>query len=319
MRGAGSTLKAPKQMQTQEAMKGKLRNGYYILNRTRLAKLKILKFQCGYWKPGLDLVEILTKLLNGYIENGDFIVLSEKAYASALGYIFDEAKVKPSLFSKIFVYFWMRLIWGYFLSFICKLKPQTIKLLRSYPLVEGASHKQLALKVSGFLSVLKPTSEGGIDGSNLPYKFVTLPIENIQEKVDKLRRSLEEKLGVKLNLMVVDSDRIYVYRRNCRIIFSTRKTCFKEIKFLGFLAYIVGRAFRRFFKPVATPLAYSGRKIRIEDVLMIAEAADRVRGYGAGRTVFEVAETFNVPVSDVTWEMLEKIKHYPIILVKRLG
>ncbi|MGP3703068.1 MAG: coenzyme F420-0:L-glutamate ligase [Candidatus Bathyarchaeota archaeon] len=283
-----------------------------------MVKLKILKIQCKYWTPGLNLVDTLTKLLQNHVKDEDFIVLSEKAYALALGYIFDEAKIKPNLLSKIFVYFWMRLIWGYVLSFICKLTPQTIKLLRSYPVVDGASHKQLALKASGFLSALKPVSEDGINGSNLPYKLVTLPIKDIQEKVDKLRRDLEKKLGVNLNLIVVDSDRMYVYRRNCRIIFSTRKTCFREIKFLGFLAYIVGRGFRGFFKPLATPLAFSGRKIKFEDILMIAEAADRVRGYGAGRTVFEVAEKFNVPVSCVSWEMLEKVKHYPVILVRRL-
>ncbi|MCX8176061.1 MAG: coenzyme F420-0:L-glutamate ligase [Candidatus Bathyarchaeota archaeon] len=283
-----------------------------------MIKLKILKIQCKYWKPGLNLVETLTKLLQNHVRDGDFIVLSEKAYALTLGYIFDEARIKPNLFSKIFVYFWMRLVWGYILSLICKLKPQTIKLLRSYPIVDGASHKQLALKASGLLSALKPISEGGIDGSNLPYKFVTLPIKNIQEEVNKLRRSLEERLGVNLNLMVVDSDRIYVYRRNCRVIFSTRKTCFKEIKFLGFLAYIVGRSLRSLFKPLATPLAYSGGKIKFEDILIVAEAADRVRGHGAGRTVFEVAETFNVPVSCVTWEMLEKVRHYPVILVRKL-
>ncbi|MEM2688477.1 MAG: hypothetical protein QXR01_01320, partial [Candidatus Bathyarchaeia archaeon] len=36
----------------------------------------------------------------------------------------------------------------------------------------------------------------------------------------------------------------------------------------------------------------------------------------AGRTVWDMAEKFNVDLAEVNWEMLEKIKHKPIVLVR---
>ena len=67
---------------------------------------------------------------------------------------------------------------------------------------------------------------------------------------------------------------------------------------------------------MATPTGYCGRLVDLETLLKISEISDRVRGFGAGRTVFEVAERFNVGVEEVTWSHLEKIPHYPVILVR---
>ncbi|RLI05362.1 hypothetical protein DRO26_02400 [Candidatus Bathyarchaeota archaeon] len=211
----------------------------------------------------------------------------------------------------------MRLVWGYLLGHLCKLKTSTIRWLRTYPINNGAAHKQLTLKVTGLAQTLKPFSEGGIDASNLPHNFVSLPIMNLQEKTDCLRKKLENDLNIKLTLMVVDSDRLYISKnKKIPLKLSTRKTCCKTVLSLGFLAYLVGRIFRKRFKPTATPLAISGRNFSDEEVLTIAEIADRVRGYGSGRTVFEMAEYFKAPVDRVTWEMLEKIRHYPVVVVR---
>jgi F420-0:gamma-glutamyl ligase-like protein len=40
------------------------------------------------------------------------------------------------------------------------------------------------------------------------------------------------------------------------------------------------------------------------------------RGFGAGRTVWDMAETFKVDLADVSWEMLETVKHKPIVIVR---
>jgi F420-0:gamma-glutamyl ligase-like protein len=70
-------------------------------------------------------------------------------------------------------------------------------------------------------------------------------------------------------------------------------------------------------KQRATPLAVAGPKITVEEALKLAEVAHRFRGHGTGRTVWDMANRFNVDTSDVTWEMLEADPHFPLILIRR--
>jgi F420-0:gamma-glutamyl ligase-like protein len=53
-----------------------------------------------------------------------------------------------------------------------------------------------------------------------------------------------------------------------------------------------------------------------EQALKIAEAANRARGHGAGKTVWAMAERFGVGLDCVSWEMLETVKHKPIVIVR---
>jgi F420-0:gamma-glutamyl ligase-like protein len=66
----------------------------------------------------------------------------------------------------------------------------------------------------------------------------------------------------------------------------------------------------------ATPIAVAGCKLDAENALEIAEIASRTRGHGAGRTVWDMAEKFKVKLADVTWEMLETVKHKPIVIIR---
>ena len=74
----------------------------------------------------------------------------------------------------------------------------------------------------------------------------------------------------------------------------------------------------RFFKleKRATPLAVAGSQIATEEAIEIAKIANRSRGSGAGRTVWDMAKTFRVTLTGVTWEMLDKAKHHPIVIIK---
>jgi F420-0:gamma-glutamyl ligase-like protein len=66
----------------------------------------------------------------------------------------------------------------------------------------------------------------------------------------------------------------------------------------------------------ATPLAVAGGEMSAEQALEIAEVADRSRGFGAGRTVWEMAERFGVDLTAVSWEMLETVRHKPIVILR---
>jgi len=268
--------------------------------------------QTEYWMPSSDYLNIIASALRDKINNGDIIVISEKALAVAKRLIVNENCVKPGLLARILARFWMRIIWGFFLGAICHLKEENIQRLRNYPIKEGSAHKQVALLYADFPQALLWGSEGGIDGSNLPFAYVSLPLNNPQAVAEEIRLYLREKLGKKVTVMIVDTDKTYSLRN---FHFTHRPVPIKEIhSLLGVFAYILGRSLR--LKRRSTPLAISGVRLDIESALDLAEAAHRARGSGAGRTVWDMVERFRVNLTGVTWEMLKSLEHKPIVIIK---
>ena len=47
--------------------------------------------------------------------------------------------------------------------------------------------------------------------------------------------------------------------------------------------------------------------------------ANRARGFGAGRNVWDMAETFGVALTYVSWDMLDKVEHKPIVIARQSG
>ncbi len=273
---------------------------------------KALAITTEYWRPGENYSRKIVKAVKRKAIDGDFLVISEKALSTAVGNIIDEETVKPSLSAKIIARHWMRIVWGCFLGYICHFQPKTIQRLREYPVEMGSRHKQVALQHAGLLQALMFGSEGGIDGSNLAFSFVSLPLKHMDTIANKIRMDLQAKLKLKVSVMVVDTDNTYSFRN---FHFTPRPTPIKGINhFGGIISYVVGRMLG--FKRRATPLTVVGCEIAAETALKIAEIANRVRGYGAGRTVWDMAEVFKVELSEVSWDMLEIVKHKPIVLVR---
>ncbi len=264
-----------------------------------------------YWMPGRDYPEIIVEALDGQIEDGDVVTISEKALSTAKGRIVNESNVQPGKMARLLARFWTRIIWGCFLGRICGLKKENTSRLRAYPLKEGSAHKQVALWYAGFLEALLWGSEGGIDASNLPYSFVSLPLNDPSATAEEIRLFLKKRLGKKVAVMIVDTDKTYSLG-GCH--FTHRPGPLKGIHTFGFLAYIFGRSLR--LKRRSTPLAVAGLKMDIETALDLAEAAHRRRGSGAGRTVWDMAENFGVNVTEVTWGMLRSFRHAPIVVFR---
>jgi len=265
-----------------------------------------------YWMPGDDYLGSIADALEGGIDNGDIVAISEKALATAKGRIIDESQVKPSLLAKFLARFWTRILWGYFLGQVCHLKPENIHRLRNYPLREGSVHKQVALWHSSFLQALLWGSEGGIDASNLPYAYVSLPLDDAHEIAEEIRLYLRDNLGRRVTAMIVDTDKTYSIGG---FHFTHRSSQLNGIhSFFGFVAYVAGRALR--LKRRSTPLAISGSRIDIDLALDLAESAHRCRGSGAGSTVWDMAETFGVHITNVTWTMLKSLRHRPIVIFR---
>ena len=266
-----------------------------------------------YWHPGDDFLKITTDAIAKHLKNGDTVVISEKALSVAIGRIVNESHVNPSLTAKFLARIWIRLVWGYVLGPLCNLSKKTVRRLRTYPIPEGEAHKEITMRYAGFAQSLLYYSEGGIDVTNLPYSLAALPLSNAEEVAGVLLKAIKRACGKTTTVIITDTDK--TYSRNPAHM-TPRPSAIRGIKRMGLIALILGRALR--WTARATPLAISGRPFDVEQALAVADAADRARGFGAGRTVWDMARKFHVGLTDVTWEMLDRVQHYPIVIVREV-
>jgi F420-0:gamma-glutamyl ligase-like protein len=274
---------------------------------------RALALTTDFWRPGENYLDKVTNAIENKVADHDFVIISEKALSTSMGRIIDESNIIPGLSAVIISRFWMRIIWGYFLGVLCHFGQRLLQRLRQYPLAPGSRHKQVALGYAGLLQSLLFGSEGGIDGSNLPYSYVCLTLVNTCEIAQKIRHQILKALGKCVCVIIVDTDKTYTFRN---FHFTSRPKPMRGIhSSAGVVGYIVGRLFG--FRRRSTPLAVAGCNLQAEEALRLANIADRVRGPGSGATVWDMAARFNVAVTAVSWEMLSEISHKPIVLLRR--
>jgi F420-0:gamma-glutamyl ligase-like protein len=280
-----------------------------------MTKYTALAITTNYWKPHSDYTSKILFAVEGKLLDNDFVVVSEKAVSTALGCMVDESEVKPGLAAKVLVSFWMRAIWGYPLGILCNFGPRLLKRLQNYPIESGSRHKQVALQYAGFWQALMFGSEGGIDGSNLPYSYVSLPLNKPDEPAQKIQTQIRQRLQKNVCVIIADTDKTYKFHN---FFFTPRPNPLKGIHSLGATAtYLVGRILK--LKKSSTPLSAAGCNLSAATALTITNIADKARGPGSGATVWDMAARFGVEVNDVTWEMLEAIRHKPIVIVRKTG
>jgi F420-0:gamma-glutamyl ligase-like protein len=275
--------------------------------------VKVLAVATRYWRPGDDYLKEIVEAVKGKVVDGDFVVVSEKAISTASNNITDESSTRPGLAAKLIAGLWMRTVWGCFLGRLCHLRQRLLLQLQSYPLDVGSRHKHVALQRGGLLQALMFGSEGGIDGSNLAYSYVSLPLNGAAAVADKIRMHILAASGKRVCVMVADTDKTYSFRS---FHFTPRPSMVRGIhSFGGVAAYVVGRALK--LERRATPVAVAGCSVSAEVALRVAEVANRARGFGSGRTVWDMAEAFSVSLIAVSWEMLERVTHKPIVIVRK--
>jgi len=278
-------------------------------------RLKAIRVRTRYWRPGTDHVREIVEAVRGLVEDGDIVTVSEKALSTASGLLIDESRVRAGRMATLLAKVWMRKVWGGPLGRLTKLRKRTLRRLRSFPLTAGAVHKQVALRCVGLLQALRHYSEGGIDASNLPYALVSLPLRNPSTEARRIREALEAETGRRLSVMIVDGDTTYSWRN---LHLSPRRVEVPGLVHLGgFLTFLVGRTLG--FKARSTPIALSGEPLNPDWALTLANVAHRVRGHGAGRTVWEMSERLGASLTGVTWEMLDQVEHAPIVILREAG
>jgi len=279
-----------------------------------MTRYSALAVSTKYWKPNDNYLEKVTLALTGKVNNGDFVVISEKAIATATGCIIDEKAIVPNRNANFIAGFWMRIIWGYFLGLLCRFGQRLLNRLRNYPLASGSRHKHVVLIHAGLLQALMFGSEGGIDGSNLPYSYVSLPLLNTDYFAQKIQSYIFKKLGKNVCVIISDTDKTY---RFYNFYFTPRPKPLRGIhSFGGVFVYVIGKMLG--LRRSSTPLAVAGCSLSVRDALKITNIADRARGPGSGDTVWDMASRFKVGVTDVSWSMLDSITHKPIVIVRKL-
>jgi F420-0:gamma-glutamyl ligase-like protein len=278
-----------------------------------MVRYRALALTTKYWKPKENYLNEIIEALGKRVEDGDFIVVSEKALSTATNNIIDESSITASFSARMISRAWMRILWGYPLGTLCHFGQRLLQRLREYPLETGSRHKQLTLQYAGALQTLMFGSEGGIDGSNLPYSYVSLPLNNAQALADEIGQQILFRMQKRVCVIITDTDRTYSFRN---FHFTPRPKPMKGIhSFGGVSAYVAGRMLKLKKRP--TPLAVAGCELHAEEGLKIANIAERSRGPGSGATVWDMAARFKVDVTGVSWEMLTKIKHKPIVIIRK--
>lgn len=275
-------------------------------------KIKVVALRTKYWRPKTDFREQIIANIRRHVDDGDIIVVSEKAIATAISNIVDESNVNPSGLARFLAETWIKKIWGGPLGRITKLKTRTLENLQKYPSNEGAAHKQVALNEVGFLQTLRHYSEGGIDASNLPYSYVSLPLRDPNETAFIIREAVRNELGKDVSVMIVDGDSTFSWR-NLHLAPRHLKVS-GLVHFGGFLTFVVGRILGLLERK--TPVGYSGLELNPDRMLWYASLFHRMCGRGAGRTVWSMSERMGTSLTGITWKMLESVAHRPIALIR---
>jgi F420-0:gamma-glutamyl ligase-like protein len=273
--------------------------------------VKARNLRTRYWRPGTDYIFEIVSAIKGRVSEEDIVLVSEKAIAVASGSIFDEAKIKPGSMAKFLANIWIRNWWGGPIGKALRLRGKTMENLRQYPVLEGAAHKQLALRTVGLLQALRHYSEGGIDASNLPYSYVCFPLRDPKKVSSAIRDAIFSETGLQTTVMIVDGDSTFTWR-NLHLAPRNVETP-GLVHFGGVFTFILGRILNLKFRQ--TPVAISGKRINPDRALWLAKLHHRLCGRGVGRTVWSMSNRMDTSLTGITWKMLETAEHRPITLV----
>ena len=85
------------------------------------------------------------------LEDGDFVVLSEKMVSTAEGNFVEESKFKPGILAYL-CYYWSKYVWGYVLGKLLKVKEDKIKKDKEDKIIYIGKAKSLKKRVRNYFT-----------------------------------------------------------------------------------------------------------------------------------------------------------------------
>jgi F420-0:gamma-glutamyl ligase-like protein len=272
-----------------------------------------IPIKTAYIKPGESYDIIIENALE-FLEEDDFLVVSETPLAISQGRLVDEAEFKPSISAYILADIWSKHIWGYLLGPLLRIKKRTIKNLRRLP-PEARSHKEVILNYYGWKHALKPASEAGVDLSNAPGACVSLLPSNPQGVSEDMGMKICDMSGKKVTVMIIDTDATYKIGKTK---FTSLPISINEIRNnMGIFGYLLGRI-GTIQGP--TPLGIS-QPHNIDKILQIARTAEECQKNheNSMETVYDMQKLSEGDINNITVEMLDSITHMPAVIVRKFN
>lgn len=279
-------------------------------NSVDLSHYEIKPIQTNYIRPNQSL-DIIIEKAGPFLEDDDFLVISETPVSISQGRLVDESQFKPSLKAIFLADVWSKYFWGYFLGPLLGIKKRTIQNLKNLP-PEARAHKELVLKYYGINHALKPASEAGIDLSNVPGTFVSLLPHKPGDTAREISEEIQDKWGKKVLVMIIDTDVTYQIAGKK---FTCLPVAIDGIKSnTGFFGYLLGR-FGKIAGP--TPLGVSS-SVPVIKALEIATVAEDYQKSIDGHleTIHNMKNEFGEEITDITVDMLDSIIHTPALIIK---
>ncbi len=270
----------------------------------------IKPIQTNYIRPNQSL-DIIIERAGPFLDDNDFLVISETPVSISQGRLVDESQFKPSLKAILLADVWSKYFWGYFLGPLLRIKKRTVKNLKNLP-PEARAHKELVLKYYGIKHALKPASEAGIDLSNVPGTFVSLLPHNPGNAAREISMEIQEKWGKKVIVMIIDTDVTYQFAGKK---FTCLPIAIDGIKSnTGIFGYLLGR-FGKIAGP--TPLGVSSN-ISLIKALQIANIAEDYQKSIEGHmeTIYNMKNEFEEEITEITVDMLDSVIHTPALIIK---
>ncbi|MGF7117830.1 coenzyme F420-0:L-glutamate ligase [Methanobacterium oryzae] len=276
------------------------------------SKYKVIPIKTGYIKPN-ESYDMIIENSKDLLKDNDFLVISETPIAISQGRLVDESKFKSSYLAIFLADIWAKYVWGYFLGPVLGIKKRTIQNLRNLPR-EARSHKEVVLKYYGLKHALKPASEAGIDLSNAPGPYVSFLPDKPEEVVVDIAGKISKNYGKEVVVVIIDTDATYKLFGK---FFTSLPLAAKGIKAdFGIFGYFLGR-FGKIIGP--TPLAVS-KKYELKEIIEVAKIADDYQNQNeySMKTVYDMGNTFDGEIDEITIEMLDSIEHMPAVILRKL-
>jgi F420-0:gamma-glutamyl ligase-like protein len=265
-----------------------------------------------YIKPN-ESYDIIIKNAAEFLQEGDFLVISETPISVSQGRLVDESEFQASILSFLLADVWSKYIWGYILGPIFRIKSRTIHNLRKLP-PEARIHKKVILEYYGLKHALKPASEAGVDLSNVPGTMVSLLPDDPGGVSRDISGKILREFKIDVTVMIIDTDACYEIMGKT---FTSLPIALDDIKSdLGFFGYLLGR-FGNLLGP--TPLGISTPH-ELDIALKIAKIAEDYHKHNEKdiETVYDMGDMFKGDISGVTVEMLDSMTHTPAIIIRKL-